>query len=153
MTAPIPTPNESVTVRDENGRFLPGTIPPGRPKGCVGGRARALLLLDKILAEDEVQERMGSALREAVMEDPMKFFRQIIMPLLPQEVKMKLGEEGAISWVRLSTMFPTQDSEPSTPVIDVSEPSAAGGDGERPSASPPSYSTAQAARPPATTDG
>ena len=153
MTTPIYSHKESVTVRDENGRFLPGTIPPGRPKGRVGGRARALQLLDKILAEDEVQERIGSALREAIMNDPVKFFRQIIMPLLPQEVKMKLGEEGAISWVRLSTMFPTQASAEYTDAIDVSEPSAADDAGARPSVSQPSYSTGQVVKPPATTGG
>jgi hypothetical protein len=151
--APISPKKEYVAVRDENGRFLPGTIAPGRPKGRVGGRAKALLLLDSILGEDEVQNRMASELREAIMDDPVKFFRQIIMPLLPQEIKMKLGEEGAISWVRLSTMFPTQDSEPSMPVIDVSEPSAADDDGERPYVSPPSYSTEPEAKPQATTPG
>ena len=98
---PQSAPPERVTFRDSTGRFLPGTVPPHRPKGTVGGRAKALLLLDKIIGEEEVQERMGQAIREAVTSDPMKFFRQIIMPLLPTEVKMKLGEEGAITWRHL----------------------------------------------------
>lgn len=130
---------ENVIPRDSRGYFLPGKPPgPGKPKGSIGGRAKALILLDKIIAEEEVQERIGDAIREAVMADPMKFFRQIIMPLLPTEVKMKLVEEGAISWVRLSTMYPIQDSGTSTtPVIDVSGSSVVADAGEKPSASPP----------------
>ena len=135
VTAPV---NDVELIRDENGRFVPGTRPPPGKAGRVGGRAKALLLLDRILSEEKVQARIGQALREAVMEDPMKFFRQIIMPLLPQEIKMKLGEEGAIQWVRLSTMFPTPDNGSSTPqVIDVSASSVADDAGEKPSALPP----------------
>jgi len=93
-------------VRAENGRFLPGTRPPLPQKGRLGGRALALRLLDKILAEAEVQGCMETALRDAVMKDPLKFFRQIVMPLLPQEHKMKLVEDGPISWTRLATQFP-----------------------------------------------
>jgi len=137
--APLSTTNVEVKfVRDEGGKFVPGNIPPPRQKGTVGGRAKALALLDKIIGESDVQERIGQAIREAVMADPMRFFRQIIMPLLPTEVKMKLGEEGAISWVRLSTMYPIQDNVTSTtPAIDVSGSSVVADAGEKPSASLP----------------
>jgi hypothetical protein len=130
---PIPAIREYVAVRDDCGRFLPGTISPGRPKGRVGGRAQALQLLDKILAEDEVQERMGSALREAIMNDPVRFFKQIIMPLLPQDVKIKLSEEGGFSWMSLPDMIRMKASSNSTsPVIDVSASSVADDAGARP---------------------
>ena len=98
-------------VRDESGRFAPGTAGHNAPrKGRLGGRALALRLLDEILAEDEVQEHMADALRAAVMKDPLKFFKQIVMPLIPTEVKMKIAEEGPISWVRLATQFPTESN-------------------------------------------
>lgn len=140
-------------IRDDRGRFLPGSRPPLPQKGRLGGRALALRTLDSVMAREKNQENLANALQAHFDEDPVRFFKQIIMPLLPQEVKMKLGEEGAISWVRLSTMFPTPDNEPSTPVIDVSEPSAADDAGARPSVSQPSYSTGQEEKPPATTDG
>ena len=83
-----------------DGTFLPGYRPPaagvGRTKGSLGGRAKALLLLDKIVGEECVQAAIAKAMRDSVLADPMKFFRQVIMPLLPQDVKVKLGEEGAI---------------------------------------------------------
>ncbi|HMP78654.1 MAG TPA: hypothetical protein PKD54_04330 [Pirellulaceae bacterium] len=137
---PVTTPESDVElIRDANGRFIPGTRPPPGKAGRVGGRAKALLMLDRILSEEKVQARIGDALREAVMADPMKFFRQIIMPLLPTEVKMKLGEEGAITWLSLSTTRRIQGNNPSTtPAIDVSVSSVAEDVGERPSASPPS---------------
>lgn len=149
---------ESPIPRAPDGTFLPGYRPSmagmGRAKGAVGGRAKALQLLDRILGEDRVQAAMAKAVRKAVMEDPMRFFRQIIMPLLPQDVKVKLGEEGAMSWVRISTMFPTPDSLPSMPADPLdSARSVAGDAGARPYALPPSSSTEPVERPPAITVG
>ena len=149
---------ESPIPRAPDGTFLPGYRPSmagmGRAKGAVGGRAKALQLLDRILGEDRVQSAMAKAMREAVLSDPMKFFRQIIMPLLPQDVKVKLGEEGAMSWVRISTMFPTPDSLPSMPADQLdSARSVAGDAGERPYALPPNCWTGPVERPPAITDG
>ena len=132
-------PKVAVLVRDETGRFAPGNQPIPRQKGTVGGRAKALILLDKIIGEEEVQERMGQAIREAVMENPMRFFRQIIMPLLPTEVKMKLGEEGAVTWLSLSTTPRIQGNNPSmTRETADSESSVAVDVGEKPLALPPS---------------
>jgi hypothetical protein len=112
--------------------------PAGKPKGKVGGRAAALLELDSMMATTENRLVLRKALQEHFLADPVRFFKQIIMPLLPTEVKMKLVEEGAISWVRLSTMYPIQDSGTSTtPVIDVSGSSVVADAGEKPSASPP----------------
>jgi hypothetical protein len=138
-SAPLNPPTDGVvTIRDESGRFLPGTKPPPAKPGRLGGRAMALKLLDKIIARDDVQARIGAAMLEEVMANPMRFFRTIIMPLLPQDVKINLGEDGAIQWVSLSTMFPTKAKEKSTaPVIDVSESSVVVEGGEKRSALPP----------------
>ncbi len=81
--------------READGKFLPGITPgPGRPKGRVGGRAMALQTLDAMLGEERNQENLRHALQANFDNDPVKFFKQIIMPLLPTEVKLKLGEEG-----------------------------------------------------------
>ncbi|HMP89713.1 MAG TPA: hypothetical protein PJ991_05905 [Kiritimatiellia bacterium] len=131
---PISTSNEFVPVRAEDGRFLPGTIAPGRPKGRVGGRAAALLELDAVMATADNRKVLREALQAHFLADPIRFFRQIIMPLLPTEVKMKLGEEGAVTWLSLSTTPRTQANNPSMmPAIGVSELSVADAAGEKPS--------------------
>ncbi len=93
MDSHFSTVSESVTVRGDDCRFLPGTVGPGRPKGSIGGRAAALKTLDSILGEERNQENLRRALQASFDNDPVKFFKQIIMPLLPTEVKMKLGAE------------------------------------------------------------
>ena len=88
---------------------------PGRPKGSVGGRARALMLLDSILAEEGSQEALCAAMREHLQRDPMKFFRQIVMPLLPQDIRMKLGDQGPVQWASLLATFPVASDSSTAP--------------------------------------
>lgn len=64
--------------------------------GCVGGRARALAMLDSICAEERVQEAIGGAIRTEAIENPLRFLKTILMPLFPSELKVKMGETGAI---------------------------------------------------------
>ena len=86
--------------------FLPGNPGSGgRPKGSVGGRARALMLLDSILAEEENQKLIGDALRASIQKNPMQFFRQIIMPLLPRDLTLKFTEGGVVQWTSLLDSF------------------------------------------------
>ena len=94
--------------------FKPGQSgnPAGRPKGCLGGRALALQTLENVLANPANQAELAKAIQSAFSADPMKFFRQIIMPLLPQDVKIRMAEEGAIQWVSLATTFPMKKAEP-----------------------------------------
>jgi len=132
-------PVEAFIVRDEAGRFAPGTIPAPRPKGTLGGRALALKTLDRIMAKEKNQENLANALQEHFDADPIRFFKSIIMPLLPQDVKVRLSEEGGFSWLSLPDMIRMKASSASTsPVIDVSESSVAEDGGERRSALPPS---------------
>lgn len=68
----------------------------GRPKGAVGGRAAALMLLDKVLSKEKNKKLLEIALGKEFRADPMKFFRQIIMPLLPKEQILKMeGQDKA----------------------------------------------------------
>ena len=54
--------------RNEDGTIAKGFSlnPKGRPKGGVGGRCRALGLLDSILSEAECEKSLEKALREAL---------------------------------------------------------------------------------------
>ena len=62
----------------------------------------ALNLLDRVLAEESTQERLADALREYFEADPVRFIRQIIMPLLPSEAVHKIQQEaGTVRWVSI----------------------------------------------------
>ena len=99
MKTPLYTDYE--TGRDASGRFA-GTPGPGRPKGSVSGRTMALNLLDRLMAEESTQERLADALREYFEADPVRFFKQIIMPLLPSEAVHKIQQEtGTMRWVSI----------------------------------------------------
>ena len=124
-------------------RFQPGNPGgPGRPKGATGGRIRILLALDELLSEEPEVEGMKKALRAQLHKDRVRFFRQIIMPLLPHESKLRLDAEGIVHWQSLLTIGPT---EPRLRSIQAeatgSEPSAVAGDSERPCALPESCLT------------
>ena len=84
--------------------FEPGN--PGRPKGTVGGRARALMLLDSILAEEENQKLLGDAIRASIRKNPMLFFRQVIMPLMPRDLTLRFNDGGVVKWASLLDSFP-----------------------------------------------
>ena len=98
----------SCTEQKPQHLFRPGESgnPLGRPKGSVGGRAKALALLDSIVAEDDVQNAIGTAIRKEAMEHPIRFFKTIVIPLLPQNIKVAMAEEGAVTWVSLLSAFP-----------------------------------------------
>ena len=127
--------------------FQPGVSgnPAGRPKGIYGGRITALLTLDRILAREDLQADLEEALITYFKRSPVRFFRQIIMPLLPNETRLRIDAEGIIQWQSLLTIAPTPPSLKSIRPEDTgSEPSAVAGDSERPCALPASCSTAVA---------
>jgi hypothetical protein len=70
----------------------------GRPKGSCGGRARALAVLDKMLGKKRSETALLRALEEEFEKDPVRFFKTIVMPLLPKESKLKLDQDGVIEW-------------------------------------------------------
>lgn len=83
--------------------FQPGVSgnPAGRPKGAGGGRTLALANLDKMLARPRNQALLIRALEREFKKDPVRFFRTMIMPLLPKEARLELGHEGVIQWKSL----------------------------------------------------
>ena len=75
-------------------RFLPGQSgnPSGRTPGVRGGRTHALMTLDRMLAKPANQAFLGKALEEELRKNPLRFFRSIIMPLIPHETRMDADE-------------------------------------------------------------
>lgn len=130
-----PTIVPNMASLDENHRIRPGMSlnPMGKPKGAVGGRTKALKVLDDMLATEGNQALLRRALQEEFNNNPYKFFRKIIMPLLPQEQRLKVQAEGQVVWASLLTTFPIEPSEPSTTIeVTDSERSVADEGGERP---------------------
>lgn len=106
-----PLNTDSETGRDSAGRFsgMPG---PGRPKGSVSGRTLALNMLDRVLAEESTQERLADALRKYFEADPVRFFRQIIMPLLPSEAVHKIQQEAkTVRWISIVDSLKMREAE------------------------------------------
>jgi len=83
--------------------FEPGVCPnpSGRGKGNYGGRLKALHSLDKMMSKPENLERLECALEEDFLKNPIKFFKSIIMPLLPKESKLELDTDSVIRWQSL----------------------------------------------------
>ena len=83
--------------------FQPGQSgnPRGRKKGSCGGRAQALASLDRILAKSKNKAKLEKALEKELSDNPLRFFKNIIMPLLPKESKLSVGQDGIVEWKSL----------------------------------------------------
>ncbi len=95
------------------GKFKPGESgnPVGRPKGSYGGRIMALASLDKLLARKKSQQALIRALEKELLANPVRFFRTMIMPLLPRESKLSFDHEGVIQWRSLLGASAQQGAE------------------------------------------
>ncbi len=85
------------------GQFVAGQSgnPAGRPKGAYGGRIQALAALDQIMGRKRNLAVLEKALEAEFKRDPVRFFKGIIMPLLPKESKLELDRDGVIRWQSL----------------------------------------------------
>ena len=94
-------------------QFQPGESgnPNGRPKGSSGGRVQALAALDVMLAKKKNQRALVKALESEFLGDPVRFFKSIIMPLLPREAKLSLDHDGVIRWQSLLVQGDGVESE------------------------------------------
>lgn len=138
--------------RQTDGRFMPGWRNPKAPsrdmaavrmKKGEGGRVAALNWLYSVTKEPMVANSIKAALRKEGKEHPLRYFKEILMPLFPKEMLMRVGaEKGGMTWASYLTSNLTTANSPSdgTDTSD-SEPSAAGGAGERLCLPPPSCST------------
>lgn len=62
------------------------------------GRFQALTLLDQLLAEEKSQAELKAALAEELHANPLRFFRTVIMPLLPRDAKLPVISDGIVEW-------------------------------------------------------
>ena len=83
--------------------FQPGESgnPAGRPRGSCSGRSLALKALDDMLAEESTLAVLKEAMTDYLHKNPIRFFMEIIMPLLPKQAILDLGSSGPIQWVSL----------------------------------------------------
>ena len=72
--------------------------PTGRPKGSCGGRIMALASLDTLLGKKKNQKALMAALEKDLLRDPVRFFKTVIMPLLPKESKLSFDHDGIVEW-------------------------------------------------------
>jgi hypothetical protein len=54
-----------------------------------------------MLARSRNQALLIRAMELEFKRDPVRFFRNMIMPLLPREAKLSLDHEGVVSWTGL----------------------------------------------------
>ncbi len=85
--------------------------PTGRPKGAVGGRARALTELDRMLGQKDNAKLLADKLEEEFRADPVRFFKTVVMPLLPKESKVDVGG-GIVRWQSLLEAGPSPVADP-----------------------------------------
>ena len=85
------------------GKFQPGVSgnPSGRPKGATGGRAQALASLDVIMGKQRNKRLLEQALEDEFRRDPVRFFKSVMMPLLPKESKISCENDGIVQWQTL----------------------------------------------------
>ena len=123
-------------------QFQPGQSgnPAGKKKGQRSGRMQALGELDSLLKDSDTLETLREGFQKKLEQDPVWFFRRIIMPLLPKEASLQIDNDGVVQWLSLSTTVPTEDSNKSTmPVINDSVSSVPDGASEKPSALPENF--------------
>jgi len=135
--------------------FKPGESgnPAGKKKGTRSGRMQALGVLDSLLKETGAMEVLRAGLEKKLEQDPVWFFRRIIMPLLPKEASLHIEHDGVIEWRLLSNTPPIGLNKSSTmPATSDSVLSAPDDASERPCVLPENFSNADS-KFPATTDG
>ena len=101
----------------------------GRPKGAVGGRAQALQTLDRVLGKRSNREKLAGAIEKAFREDPMGFFKTVIMPLLPKDALVTLQRGGTIKWQSLLGVAAANVGATPAPVVDAGPTKPANGGG------------------------
>jgi hypothetical protein len=57
--------------------------------------------LDRLLARKKNQAALIKALEDDLQKDPVRFFKTVIMPLLPREARLSVDNDGVIQWKSL----------------------------------------------------
>lgn len=87
----IPEPYSCVVQRDADGRFAKGnTLAPQAGSGAYQcGRLRALAALDRVCGDEKNIELMTAAIQADLRKDPLAFFFNRIVPLLPKSYNIE----------------------------------------------------------------
>ena len=88
----------------------------GRPMGSVGGRAQALAALDRMLSKECNQQALFDALEKEFQADPARFFRNVVVPLIPRSTREALPPDANDDWL------PMDRTPPSGPPIGLCSP-------------------------------
>lgn len=83
-------------------QFQRGCAPgPGRPKGSVGGRSRAIQLIDDLLTKHA--DKLHDALEAELLKNPVRFWTRYGFPLVPQALvaKVESNQTGGSPWISL----------------------------------------------------
>ena len=96
---------------DDAGRFVQGTAPgPGRPKGAVGGRARAVQLIDGLITKHA--DKLEEALEKEFLKNPVRFWTRYGFPLVPQALVARVDSQQQSSpWVSLLEVMRLREIE------------------------------------------
>lgn len=65
--------------------------PSGRPPGIVGGRVRALQVLDQISGNEDNVKLLADAFEAAFRKNPLGFFQRVMKDLIPRESLVKIA--------------------------------------------------------------
>ena len=82
-----------------------------RPTGSNVGRAQALAVLDRLMAKKKNQKALMTALEGELQAYPLRFFRRVLMPLLPRDAKLAISPDGIVEWKSLTEAFPLAKPE------------------------------------------
>ena len=102
---PVSTSCQPVPRRPD-GRLAPGANlnPHGRPTGSVGGRSRALQILDEVSNREDNAQLLAEAMDAAMKKNPLAFFLKYMAPLLPKEALLRVESNASNScgpWVSM----------------------------------------------------
>jgi len=90
----------------------------------------ALTSLDKLLAKKKNQKALLEALEQDLLKDPVRFFKTVIMPLLPRESKLSFDHDGVIQWKSLLGGDPVDGENNQNPTPSLGEGVVSGQDDE-----------------------
>ena len=62
------------------------------------GRSQVLAMLDRLLADEKCQQALSAALAAEFQQHPLRFFRTVVRPLLPHDLKLSEARSVASEW-------------------------------------------------------
>ena len=70
------------------------------------GRGRVMEMLDRLMADKECREVIRAALTAEMQKHPVRFFRTVVMPMLPQGEKLPDMSPVGVGWRSLVSAPP-----------------------------------------------